>query len=38
VLDKKILLIFMANSVKPCSFTFAGFQVDKRLAVSVSGI
>ncbi|CAH1379655.1 unnamed protein product, partial [Tenebrio molitor] len=27
--NKQILLIFMANSLKPCSFTFAGFQVDK---------
>jgi hypothetical protein len=28
----------MANSLKPCTFTFAGFQVDKKLAVSVSSL
>ncbi|KAJ3621308.1 hypothetical protein MTP99_003459 [Tenebrio molitor] len=33
--NKQILLIFMANSLKPCTFTFAGLQVDKRLAVSI---
>ncbi|KAJ3621465.1 hypothetical protein MTP99_003595 [Tenebrio molitor] len=32
---KQVLLIFMANSLKPCTFTFAGFQVDKKLAVSI---
>jgi hypothetical protein len=34
--NKQTLLIFMANSLKPCLLTFAGYAVDYRLAVAVS--
>jgi hypothetical protein len=34
--NKQILLIFMANSLKPCLLTFAGYTADYQLGVSVS--
>jgi hypothetical protein len=34
--NKQILLIFMANSLKPSTLVFAGIVVDYKLAVSVS--
>jgi hypothetical protein len=35
--NKQILLIFIANSLKPCSLTFAGYALDYQQGVSVSG-
>jgi hypothetical protein len=34
--NKQVLLMFMANSLKPCSLAFAGYAVNYRLAVAVS--
>jgi hypothetical protein len=34
--NKSTLLIFMANSLKPLSFSFAGVVLDYKLAVTVS--
>jgi hypothetical protein len=34
--NKKILLIFLSNSIKPFGFTFAGVTLDCKFALSVS--
>jgi hypothetical protein len=36
--NKQVLLIFMKNSLKPCSLGFAGYIVDYQQAVSVSSV